>query len=508
MRRSSIVPSGCITPFLLLALLGSETDLPAASAGPGPAASPAPESRRPGILLDRGVEALHAGLHERAEAAFLEAARLDPGDPEPHALRALSLWWRILADRHDRSLDPGFSEAVAAALHVGGFSEGDAAGIGTGSPSARARAFVGMAYVLRFHVRGLRREFREAARDARDGHALLERALEEDPTILDAEFALGAYNYFADSLPAIARGLRVVLRVPQGDAPGGLIQLRRLADSRARLATHARLLLALINASDGRRCYGRAIDDIAAGLARNPRSPLVHATAGTLQLRLGFYDEAARDFAAALEGAAGPGDDAARLRRQITLRLAEARVAAWRLPEAGLLLETLRREGRPDERETQTVHRLEDEIAFRRGQVGVTGRPVPPPGFAVRVGEALASRTGADPTIPLKALRAAAALDPGHPLPHLLIGEILLAQRRYAEADTALTAAIERAEGAPSWVAGWAEIDRGLALRALGRARHARGRFERASEVRRFRSSDRGLYEIETDRDDTGRCAE
>lgn len=486
-----------------IALLGVVASGPAVAA-PRPEPAPAPEAPAPAaLLLDRGIAALHAGHHDRAEELFLEAARRDPRDPEPHALRALSLWWRILGDRQDRSYDSAFHATVTAALQAGGDVMEEAAVPDTAT--AHQRAFTGMALVLRFHIRGLRREFRDAARDARRGHELLEQAMTAEPAGLDPLFALGAYNYFADSLPALARGLRVLMRVPSGDVETGLDQLRRLAGSRSRLALHARLLLALVEASGARRCYATARADLEAARARHPDSPLVHATAGTIQLRLGFHDEAARDFAAALERAGDTDEASARLRRSIGLRLAEARLSAWRLDEAEALLRSIRDDGASTPRETQTAARLAEEIDYRRGRAGPPGSASPDAAFAGLMEEGLAARA-ADPDRAIRALHAATARDPAHPVPWLLLGEILIARQRAAEAIEALEAAKARAGEAPAWLVGWVEIDRGLALRALGRERAARARFESASETHRFRSADRGLYELEAGSAAAGRC--
>jgi hypothetical protein len=103
-------------------------------------------------------------------------------------------------------------------------------------------------------------------------------------------------------------------------------------------------------------------------------------------------------------------------------------------------------------------------------------------------------------------LGQAAAAHPDSPLPRFLMGKIEFGRGRFAEADREFDATLERAPNPPAWMAGWIEIYRGLAERARGHREPARAHFKAASEVRRFRSAERGLLELQDGTSPHGRC--
>jgi tetratricopeptide (TPR) repeat protein len=428
--------------------------------------------------IAQGLEALHRGLNRRAGEAFRAAAREAPDDPEPAMLVALTYWWRLLQDRSDTALDAPFraaiEETLARATRRLERSPGD--------PSAAGS--MGTVRVLGFHLEAVRRNYRRAAQEARLGTRILEESLASHPDPPDAAFALGAYDYYADRIPTLARGLAAFLRLPGGDRDRGLALLRRVADSRSRLRTTARLLLAMVCGSPEERCYADAEAHLRAALRDHPSSPLILGSLGELSLRLGRHDEAAGHFTEALRAAAGEGAEPAEQRRTLQLLLAEARLEAWRLDETASILAAVEAERvEPGGREARRLERLAAELAARREQA-----------WAVRVFELERGGRGGESAA---LLRREAAAHPGDPLRRLLLGRHLWHGGKATEAARELDAAAERVTAeTPPWVSGWLEIYRGLADRALGRQRSARAHFRRAAEVRRFRSADRALFEL------------
>jgi tetratricopeptide (TPR) repeat protein len=455
--------------------------------------------------LAAGLQDLHHGLHAHAERTFRAASRTSPEDPEPPLLIAFSHWWRILEDRSDTAHDAPFGAALEEAVTLAERR------ILMAPDDARAMALLGTARILKFHVEALRRNYRRAAAEARLGKDRLEEALRRDPTLVDARFALGAYNYLADSVPALAKGFRVLLRAPPGDGDLGLSQLRSVAERGRRFRTDARLLLAIVCGSREERSYDEALGHLRKAAEENPGSPLIAASIGGLHMRLGWYGEAARSFESALRAAGGPEEERAGQRRVLRLLLAEALVADWRLDDAGGALAAARQDLEAlSLRDRRTLARLAQEIAQKRGEAyALADEPAASSGsLPDRIGDALRALAAGRDAEALDLLRAAAASHPRHPLPRFLAGRILLLDNRPEEADAELQAATDRFDEPPPWMEGWIELYRGMANRDMGKNRAARAHFRKAGEMRRFRSADRGLLELHEEKNGTaGRCA-
>jgi len=408
-------------------------------------------------LIRSGLHDLHDGLYDKAESSFRQAARLVPDDPGPQLFIAFDLWWRILDDPRDTSRDRPFLDAVEQAVAAGERRLDD-------SPDdLRVRTAVGTAHILRSQVEGLRRNFFKASQEARRGKKLLQTVLETDSGYSDALFGLGAYNYYTDRIPGLARGL---LFMPRGDPELGLRQLKTLARSDAYFSTDALLLLAMICGSRDERCYADALAHLTQALKRNPGSPLVLGTIAGLKTRLMDYPGAIEGFEAAREAAAGPGDERGRQRRVLSVYLADALTADWRLAAAA---EALRDAGDPDalpSRDRQAFERIERELAQKRGEAR-----------------------------------------PGDALPHLLAGRLLFLAGKDAGAAKELGLARERAVDPPPWMAGSIELYLGLIESRLGHREEARAHFQAASEVRRFRSTERALLELQEGTPPHRRCA-
>jgi len=481
--------------------------------GGPPAHAVAAGAGRPadGTIVD-GLRDLHQGLYARADESFRSAELAAPGDPEPLLFRAYGFYWRILEDPKVEDQDAAFRSATEACLAAAEARLEAAPGV------ARVEAAAGMAHILRSHIEALRRGYFRAGQEARRGKKLLEQALEDDPGLTDALFPLGTYNYFADKVPALVKGLRVFLFLPGGDADQGLAQLRAVATSGSRLRTDARMVLAAICGSREERCYRGAITHLEVALHDNPGSPLILGWLGGLQVRLGRYDEAARSFEEALRGATGVDPDRVRQRRRLRLFLAEALAADWRLDHAEAVLRAARQEAAPlPDSDRRLLGRVEGEIASKRGAGLLAQDPAAPDGgggppdgapapasaqsaaLAAAFAEALAVQEERGPAGALAAFKDLAGGRPRAALPHFLLGRALFLGGRYEEAEAELGAALDLTDDPPAWMEGWAELYRGMALERLGDARRARSHLRRAGDIKRFRSAERALLELEGD---------
>ncbi len=425
-------------------------------------------------LIRAGLGDLHQGLYGHAEERFRAAARAAPADPEPLLFVAFTHWWRIVLEHRGRTegYEP-FLRAIDDTVRTG---EGR---LDTAPGDRRAQAAVGAAHILRSHVEAMRKNFFQAAQEARRGKKLLESSLESNPGMSAALFPLGALNYYADRVPLLVKGLRFILFLPGGDADLGLSQLHRVAASDDYFRTDARLLLGLICASPEERCYAAGQAHLRKALEENPHSPLIAGAIGDLEVRLGEYGQAVRTFEESLSAMAGERDpERGRQRRWLRMALAEACVADWSLDRAADLLKE------------DGADPVELPAAFNKYRGRVQGELTAKRAIAIA---AMNGNPGASgPIVNTLAAR-------------FLKGRALFIDGRFREAGEALEGAAQDMDASPPWLRGWTELYLGLSETRLGNGREARGHFKRASDVKRFRSAERGLWELDLDRSDP-RC--
>ncbi len=320
-------------------------------------------------------------------------------------------------------------------------------------------AAVGGAHILRAHVEALRKNYFRGAREARRGKKLLIKALERDPDLATALFPLGAFNYYADMVPLIVKGIRLLLFLPGGNAELGLDQLRTVAVSGSPLRTDARLLLSRICGSRDERSFDEAIRHLVLALRDNSDSPVILAALGDIHMSLGHFAEAGEYFERALECASGDDEERPLQRGRLRLAIAESRLAEWRLDDAAAL--------------------LSDPAGASPALTRVRQR------LLVELGE---KRTD-------DAARRS-----------FLAGRESFRQERYAEALARFDALAVSSESSPPWMEGWRELFSGMAAARLGDDRGARKHLHRASEVGRFRCRDRALDELQVKRPANPAC--
>ena len=178
----------------------------------------------------RGVEGLARAYDAILDARFDQVDQelkraCGPAPPEAcQVLRATALWWRILLDPENRSLDSAFSAAVDRAIQSAD------AWTARAPREAEAWFYLGGAYAARVQWRVLREERLAAARDGKRIRDALGEAVALDPALDDAYFGMGMYKYYAAVAPAVARFLRVLLLLPGGNREEGLREMLRARD--------------------------------------------------------------------------------------------------------------------------------------------------------------------------------------------------------------------------------------------------------------------------------------
>jgi hypothetical protein len=234
----------------------------------------------------------------------LEAAR--PDHPLGYLIEADVLWWNIYckwserkyntidAWSHARPADADDNADLALADKVAHLAE---AGIAK-SDTAEMELYAGLGYASRARLLGLRYEKMPVARAGVEARKHLLRCLEFDPNMADANLGLGLYNYYVDTLSAMAKILRFFMGIPGGDKRVGLRQLE-IASTKGELTQ----VEARFNMAKSLRNYdfdyARAEQAAAPLVTEHPGNCIFLLLAGDIEQKLGHTEEAAARFRAA-----------------------------------------------------------------------------------------------------------------------------------------------------------------------------------------------------------------
>jgi len=260
------------------------------------------------------IQLMYLGKTDQAIvlAHHLEAAR--PEHPLGYLIEADVLWWEIyckLLERkyntidswsRQRAPDPDDAAYLALADKVTHLAQTTIAK----SDSAEMELYAGLGFASRARLTGLRYEKIATARAGVEARKHLLRCLELDPDMADANLGLGLYNYYVDTLSAMAKVLRFFMGIPGGDKRVGLRQLEIAATKSEMVQTEARFNMAK-NLRNYDFDYARAATTAAPLTSEFPENPLFLLLVGDIAAKLGHKDEAAARFRAA---AAAPVEDA------------------------------------------------------------------------------------------------------------------------------------------------------------------------------------------------------
>lgn len=283
--------------------------------------------------LDISPEAL--SVLEKIYSGDLQSAREDamrlqqerPEHPLGYLLEAEAMWWNIWCTsaefkfgmtfpRHRAKLatDRRYLELAA---KVSTLAEARIAG----QETAEMQFYAGMGYALAARLYGLRGESRNTARAGVRAREHLLRATALDPQLADADFGLGLYNYYIDTLSAAARVLRFFMGIPGGSKRDGIRQLQHVIDAGVLAPADARFYLA-INLHNYDQQYERALEVIGPLVEKYPSNPLFQLARGDLYAKLGRKQQAVESYWATEAAEVHDPECAAHIRRLVQAALA------------------------------------------------------------------------------------------------------------------------------------------------------------------------------------------
>jgi len=280
------------------------------------------------------ADQIYSGDFEGGRAGALRLQKEQPEDPIAYLLEAEALAWqtwctsaefkygmtfprhraKLPADRHYFEL-----AAKATALAEKKIAEHD---------SAEMEFYAGMGDALASRLYGLRGEGRNTARAGVRAREHLLRAKAMNADLADADFGLGLYNYYIDTLSAAARVLRFFMGIPGGSKKEGIRQLQHAIEKGVLVPPEARFYLA-INLHNYDQQYERALEVISPLVEKYPSNALFQLARGDLFAKLGSKEKARDCYRAA--GAVSLSDPEC---QQDVQKLVQAALAALGAPDS------------------------------------------------------------------------------------------------------------------------------------------------------------------------------
>ena len=260
-----------------------------------------------------------------ADAQRLQAEQ--PGQPLGYLLEAEAQWWKIWCasaefkygmtfaqHRPKLAADDHYLELATTAL-------ADAESQLKQHESAEMHFYAGMAQAALARLYGLRGENRATARAGVKAREHFQRALQLDPQLADADFGLGLYNYYADTLSAFVKFLGFFMGIPGGNKHDGVLQLEHAIAAGELTPATARFYLALdLHRYDLQ--YEQALTVIGPLVEKYPSNPLFQMAEGDLYGKLGRTAQALACYRTAAALAARNGTCRAHLEELLRASLA------------------------------------------------------------------------------------------------------------------------------------------------------------------------------------------
>ena len=248
-----------------------------------------------------GLHLLYAGQPDRALPLFQKIEQEQPDSPLGYLLEAEARWWTMYCESCE--IRWGFVDAWKEANSAAGDAYLALAKKATQlaesaiakDDTAEMELYAGMGYGLQARLLGLRQQHRATARAAVTGREHLLRCLQLDPQMTDADTGLGLYNYYVDTLSAIARVLRFFMGIPGGDKQAGIRQLRTAMEQGELTSEEARFYLAK-NLRTYDLQYEQALEVLTPLIRAYPENPVFLLLMGNLDSELSRNEPAAAYF--------------------------------------------------------------------------------------------------------------------------------------------------------------------------------------------------------------------
>lgn len=259
------------------------------------------------VLPDGGEATLEKIYSFDLDGAISDARRLQsehPDHPLGFLLEAEARWWKIwclaaeykygMTDARRRQklpTDHDYLDLSAAALTVAETRLKQ-------HETAEMHFYAGLASAFAARLYGLRGENRATARAGVKAREHFLRAVQLDPELADADFGLGLYNYYVDTLSTMVKILGFFMGIPGGNKQQGVRQLDHAIADGVLTPDAARFYLALdLHRYDQQ--YEKALTIIGPLADKYPTNPLFQLASGDLYGKLARKEKAVACYRAA-----------------------------------------------------------------------------------------------------------------------------------------------------------------------------------------------------------------
>jgi len=252
----------------------------------------------------QGLDLLYAGHPDQALDLFRGIEAGQPDHPLGYLLEAEARWWLIYCEtcsikwnmidawpQASRAADDSY---LTLSDKVTKLAEAQIAK----SDSAEMELYAGLGWMLRARLLALRNERLATARAGVMGRQHFLRCLQLDPQMADADTGMGIYNYYVDTLSAIAKLLRLFMGIPGGSKRDGIRELQTAMQEGVLTRVTARFYLAK-NLRTFELDYAGAIDAMTPLVNQYPQNPMFQLILGDAQAKLNHKEQAGAAFGAA-----------------------------------------------------------------------------------------------------------------------------------------------------------------------------------------------------------------
>ncbi len=264
---------------------------------------------------DKILKDIYSGRLDLAVSETQQMQQQAPDHPLAYILEAEALWWKIWCSsaefkygmtmpRHRERIasDQRYLDVSAKALAIAEARLKE-------KESAEMYFYAGMAEAAVSRLYGLRWEYRNTARAGVHARDSFVRALALDPQLADADMGLGLYDYYVDTLSAMARVMRFFMGIPGGTKTEGIQLLYRSIRSGQLTPVISRFYLA-INLHNYDQRYEEALFVITPLVENYPDNPLFWLAQGDLFGKLGRKAQALQAYKTAEAAAVKVSDPA------------------------------------------------------------------------------------------------------------------------------------------------------------------------------------------------------
>jgi hypothetical protein len=294
-RRPMPIPAPRLAVFLFLVVLFSPRPLPAQNLNYKP-------------LAQNILEQIYSGDLAGAINSSHELEQDRPDQPIGYLLEEEALSWKIwctsaeykygMSYARRRAKLPADDHYLDLASKIIQLSEHHIAASGDTAATAYMHFYAGIGDAFFARLYGLRAETKLAARYGVRARERLIRAEALDPTLADADFGLGLYNYYADTLSSVAKMLRFFMGIPGGNKQEGIRQLNHAIAEGLLTPVEARFYLA-ISLHNYDQKYEQALEVSGPLEEKYPTNPIFHLIRGDLYYKLNRKDQAIAAYRAA-----------------------------------------------------------------------------------------------------------------------------------------------------------------------------------------------------------------